>query len=112
MSRSKQKGTGFESLLLDAWRPYHPDVTRTPPAGSRDVGDLRWNGQLYVVEAKNCSRMDLAGWAAEAAVEAVNAGMDGWIVAHKRRGVGASREQWVTTTVGTFLDIVNLTARP
>jgi hypothetical protein len=107
MSRARQKGTAFETSLLDAWRPWHPDVTRTPLAGARDIGDLRWNGQLYVVEAKNCAATTLAAWAAEAAVEAEHAGLEHWVIAHKRRGVSAPGQQWVTTTVDNFLALVN-----
>lgn len=108
MSAEKAKGTAFESLLVPVFAAYYPDATRAPLNGTKDVGDLWLPGERrYVVEAKNHARMDLAGWAAEAAKEALNRGVPHWVIAHKRRGKGQGKDQWITTTVEHYLALVN-----
>jgi hypothetical protein len=87
---------------------YYPDTVRAPLHGTADVGDLWLPGERrYVVEAKHHARLDLAGWAAEAAREALNKGVPHWVIAHKRVGKGRGEDQWITTTVGHFLALVN-----
>lgn len=106
MSKSKTKGTAQETLLVPEFAKLYPGAERRALAGALDKGDLLLPGAPFVVEVKNVTRTNLAGWAAEAAVEAVNAGVPFWIVSHKRMGKGKAADQWVTTTVGQFLGII------
>ena len=107
MSKERQKGTAFESSLLPLLRSYYPDASRAPLRGTKDEGDFILPGAPFIIEAKNHNRMDLSGWLGEAKREAENARKAAGIVVHKRRGVAAPGEQYVTLTLGDFLWLVN-----
>lgn len=108
MSRNKQRGTSFETLILEPAKAYYPDGIRSPLMGSKDVGDLWLPGERrFVVEAKHHTKLDLAGWAAEAENEARNAGVPFWVVVHKRVGKGRGEDQWATLTWGNLLALAN-----
>ena len=108
MSANKQKGTSFESLILEPARAYYPDAIRSPLAGSKDIGDLWLPGERrFVVEAKHHRTLDLAGWAGEAEREARNKGVPHWVVVHKRVGKGRGEDQWATLTWGSYLALTN-----
>lgn len=108
MSRNKAKGTAFETLILEPAKAYYPDAERRTLAGANDKGDLLLPGERrFVVEAKHHAALNLAGWAAEAANEAGNAGVPYWVIVHKRVGKGKGEDQWVTLTWGNFLALVN-----
>jgi hypothetical protein len=55
-----------------------------------------------VVEIKDTTRLDLAGWAAEAEAERVNDSALVGVVLHKRHGVSDPGRQWVSMTVADF----------
>jgi hypothetical protein len=105
---NKGKGTAFETLILGPARAYYPDAIRAPLSGTKDIGDLWLPGERrFVVEAKHHTRLDLAGWAAEAEREARNKGVPFWVIPHKRVGKGKGEDQWLTTTWGQFLALAN-----
>lgn len=104
MTRSKAKGTAFETFILPVFRLYYPDAERRVLSGIHDKGDLLLPGERrFVVEAKHHAALDLAGWMKEAKREALNAGVPYAVVVHKRVGHGKPEDQWVTTTLGDFL---------
>lgn len=108
MSANKARGTSFETLILEPARAYYPDAIRAPLMGTKDVGDLWLPGERrFVVEAKHHTRLNLAGWMAEAEAEARNKGVPFSVVVHKRLGKGKGADQWATTTWGQFLALVN-----
>lgn len=116
MSRSKRKGTAFETALAG----YLTDVVGQPVErralkGTADDGDLHLPtpGGRIVIEAKNHQRMELADWVAQADAEAGNADKRfpdvlGGVVVHKRRGKGQPADQYVTLTLDTLLNILHL----
>jgi hypothetical protein len=106
VSKSKQKGTAFESLVVPPIAETYPGTERRQLAGALDKGDLLVPCAPFATECKNVAKMSLATWRAESEVEAVNAGLPYSIVVHKRKGKGAPEEQWVTTTLGDFLGII------
>lgn len=107
MSKSKQKGTAFESLVLPAFRLVYPGAERRTLQGKLDKGDLNLPGERrYIVECKSVTRFNLAEWIKEAKVEAGNAGVPVGVVVHKRRGNAQPLDQWVTMTVADFLVLV------
>lgn len=95
MSKSKAKGTAFETAVCDYLRAFFPTVERRALNGSRDRGDIA-NIPNTVLEVKNQKAMDLSGWLKEAKTEATNAGVTRYAVVHKRRGVGDVGEQYCT----------------
>ncbi len=107
MSKQKQKGTAFETLVVSFMRDWWPGAERRAMQGALDKGDLLLPGEeRFVCELKNVARMDLAGWAKEAEVEAINAGAKWGVVIHKRKGRGQPGDQWVTMSLATFCDLV------
>lgn len=108
MSKSKAKGTQFEGALVPLVERYWPGTIRRPTEAALDKGDLYMPGNsLYVVEAKNASRLALPEWIAEAHKEAANAAVPFGVVVHKRRGKTAPEEQWATMTFGQWLALVH-----
>lgn len=85
-SPQRRKGSAFE-LQIVAYLKSHgfPYAERAYGAGRPDdVGDV--NGLVgWCIEAKNHKSMNLAGWATEAAAEAMNARCPWWAVIAKRR---------------------------
>ena len=90
---SKRKGTDAEVKLL-AWlhQNGHPEAVRNPPAGTKDVGDLRcWDDERpIVIEVKSYADVARAinDGLAELDAEMVHAGTDHGVVVVKRRGKG------------------------
>lgn len=107
MSRSKAKGTSFESSVLPAIKGKRPEAERRALQGANDKGDFNIPGEKrFILEAKNHKEMKLAEWLREAEAEAQNAGVPHGVVVHKRRGKTDPREQYVTLKLGSFLDLV------
>lgn len=103
---AKAAGATFERIVADYLAANVSDVIdRKVRTGSKDTGDIggvRLRGHRIVIEAKNSTRTDLAGWIAEAQLEAENDGAAVGVIAHKRHGVGAPGRQWVTMTLADF----------
>ena len=106
MSRSKQKGTSYETSLLPLLRAYYPGAERRALSGAKDKGDYILPGASYALEAKCVKAMALGSWVDEAQVEAANLGVRHGVVVHKRRGKTAPEEQFVTLRLIDFLEIV------
>lgn len=111
-SSAKQAGTRFERLIADTFAWHYDDrVDRRVKRGAKDCGDIanvRTPGnRRIVVECKDCSRPDLAGWAKQAEVERENDDAVAGITVHKRRGHGGGLDQWVTMTMRDFISILN-----
>ena len=95
MSKSKAKGTRFESALV-SWLQANgfPDARRETLHGTKDVGDVwgvKWMGLPVVVEAKDCQQQRHIQWLEEAETERRNArAVMAIVVAHKK-GCGLER---------------------
>lgn len=105
---AKKAGAAFERAMADYLAEQLGDdrIDRRVKSGAKDRGDiagLRVFGERGVVECKNTRAMTLAAWINEAEVEAGNDDARHWVVVHKRRGVGAPGEQYVTMTVDQWL---------
>lgn len=95
VSRSKSRGTRFESALV-SWLQDNgfPDARREALHGNRDVGDIggvTWRGQKVVIEAKDCQQPRHAQWLDEAEAERANAGAEIAMVVAHRKGCGKER---------------------
>lgn len=100
MSRQKQKGTAFETAIVEYLQDKLCDETieRRAPNGTCDRGDISgvtFCGLRMVLECKNENRMRLAEYMREAETEAKNDGAFYYAVIHKKRGVGISTAQTV-----------------
>lgn len=107
---AKAAGTRMETLVADYLAKHIDDrIERRTKNGSKDRGDiggLRHMGQRVVIEVKDTSRINLAGWAAEAETERGNDDAGVAIVAHKRHGKGRPEDQWITMTLGDFVTLL------
>ena len=108
---AKKAGTAFETLVVGYLRNVLHDerIERRAKSGAKDRGDvsgLIHMGGRIVVECKNTTRTNLAGWATEAEVERGNDDAVAGIVVHKRHGKGQPGEQWVTMTLADFASIL------
>ncbi len=73
-TKSRRVGTAWETTLVKFFRGLGLDAERLRQSGAADEGDivLKVGGIPYVIEAKACKQLDLAGWTTEAELEAVN----------------------------------------
>lgn len=114
MTRSRQSakaaGTRFERAIADCLAALIDDrIDRRVKTGNKDRGDiggLRHLGERVVIECKDHSRLDLAGWVDEADIERGNDDALAGVVVHKRRGHGDPLDQYVTTTVRDLVAIL------
>ena len=108
---AKAAGTRMETLVADYLAKHIDDrIERRTKNGSKDRGDiggLRHMGQRVVIEVKDTSRINLAGWASEAETERGNDDAGVATVAHKRHGKGRPEDQWITMTLGDFVALLN-----
>lgn len=113
MSKEARKGASFEEDVAGFLASELGDsIERRTKHGSKDRGDIAglfFRGGRVVVECKNHRRMALSEWVEEAEVERGNDDADYGIVVHKRKGYGARKfgGNYVTMTLGTFVDMVN-----
>ena len=107
---AKAAGARFNRDIADYLAAHVDDVIEVRHTnGAKDRGDvsgLRHLGERIVVEAKNTSRINLAGWANEAEVERGNDDAIAAVIAHKRHGVGDPAEQWITMTARDFVALL------
>lgn len=77
MSRARQKGTSWETALLEPLRRlFGPQVERAPLKGAQDKGDFI--GVPYQIEAKNTAKPLFLEWARKA-----NAKSTPWVIIWK-----------------------------
>lgn len=106
MSRSKQKGTGWETAIVRHLTDNgFPHTERRALTGTHDRGDIA-GIPGWVIEAKNCQRTELATWLDEAAIEQANDGAEFSAVWHHRRGKANPADGFVTLTGATFIRLL------
>ena len=105
MSKNKAKGTAFESAIV-AYLQANGFATaeRRAMRGNRDAGDIAGVANL-AIEAKNHKAMDLGTWMGEAKVGARNAGVERFVVWHKRRQHSVA-DSYVTMPAWLFVDLL------
>ena len=100
---AKKAGATFERIVADYLAEHVDDrIDRRVRSGAKDKGDIagvRFHGLRIVLEVKNHVRTDLAGWYAEAAVEAENDGALLGAVISKRHGTSDPGRSWVHMTL-------------
>lgn len=107
---AKAAGSTFERKIADCLAEHIDDrIDRRPKTGAKDKGDIggvRHMGGRVVIEAKDVTRTDLAGWVTEAEIERGNDDALVGLVIHKRRGKGNPLDQYVTTTVRELIALL------
>lgn len=100
---ARAAGARFERSIAD-WLAEHLDdrIDRRVKTGAKDRGDIggiRHRGERVVLELKNTTRTNLAGWIHEAHLQAMNDDACVGIVVSKRHGVADPAQQWVHMTL-------------
>ena len=113
MSRNKEKGTRFESQVVDYMREALGDnrIERRATSGAKDRGDVAGvilRKKPVVIECKNKQRMALSEWLDEAEIERGNADAEFAFVVHKRRGCGEANmgRTYVTCDLETLCAVI------
>lgn len=106
MSRSKQKGTAWETAICRYLAEHgFPHVERRALTGSQDRGDVA-GVPGWVLEAKNCARDALGAWIDEALAEQANDGADYSAVWHHRKGKASPADGYVTMSGAMFVRLI------
>lgn len=109
---AKKAGTTFETSIATYLREQLGDdrIERRARGGAKDRGDIGGvttpHGGRVVIECKNVTRTDLAGWINEAHIEAGNDSALVGIVVAKRVGKSDPGAQWVHMTVNDLLALL------
>jgi Holliday junction resolvase len=105
-SANKAKGSDFERKVADYLAANgFPDADRRYGAGHNlDKGDIIGVPNM-VLECKNQARIDLAGFLAEALVEAKNANKKYGAAVIKRRGKNVA-ESYVVMSLSQFVELL------
>lgn len=107
---AKQAGTRFETSITDYLAANVDDrIERRARNGSKDRGDvsgLRSPHGRLVVECKNTTRLNLAGWAAETETERGHDDAIAGLIVHKRHGTAHPGQQWVTCTLDDLIALL------
>jgi len=108
---AKKAGSRFETLVASYLAEALDDdrIERRARTGAKDRGDIggvRHMGARVVVEAKDCARIQLSAWAAEAETERGNDDAVAGLIVHKRHGRGDPADQWVTCTLGDLVALL------
>ena len=116
MSRQKQKGTAFETAIVEYLQDKLCDDTieRRALNGTADRGDISgvtFCAHRMVLECKNEKSMRLAEYVREAETEAANDNAFYYAVIHKKHGVGISTlqtigQQYVTMPLHMLKSII------
>lgn len=106
MSRSRTKGTAWESALVDYLRANGaPHAERRALNGAKDRGDIAGVPGV-VIEAKSAAKVELGVWVDEAETERVNDGAEVGAVWFKRRGYTSPARAYVAMDGETFVHLL------
>lgn len=107
---ARAAGPRFERQTADYLAEHVDDrIDRRVKTGAKDRGDIggvRHMGGRVVIECKDVTRCDLAGWVTEAEIERGNDDALAGLVVHKRRGRGDPADQYVTLTLGELVALL------
>lgn len=106
MSRSKAKGTRWETAIVRLLVDEGFLVERRALTGNADRGDISGLAD-WVIEAKDCARTELAAWVDEATVEQANAGARFAAVWHHRRGKASPADGFVTMSGAVLVELLH-----
>lgn len=106
MSRQRQKGTAFETLIVDYLRDHgFPYAERRALHGTNDKGDITGTGPL-VWECKNHKTLALSEWMRETEIERDNATADVGVLVVKRRGYGQAADQYAVLPLAVLVALL------
>ena len=107
-----KKGPLFENqVVVYLRRAFGDAIERRVMGGKNDRGDVAgvyWQGRPFVLEIKNCARVELAAWMDELSDECGNADTDmGAVVFHRKgRGARSMGDQYVLMDLRTLATLL------
>ena len=101
----KNKGDGFERLIVKYLQSQGINAQRTRAGWTADRGDISGVRGL-VLECKNHKSPDLSGWVKELEHECDNAGAEAGVIIHKRHRYTEARDQYVTLPLHMFVRLL------
>ena len=102
---SKQKGTAWETAVVNWLNNWWPHVERRTLTGSADKGDIA--GLVgVVIECKNHKTHQLAKWTDELNAEMANANADLGVLAIKRHGKAHPQDAYYLITGQTLIRLL------
>lgn len=104
-NRSKQKGTAWESAIVDVLTRLEFPAKRVVLHGKEDQGDIHIDGLPIIIEAKNEKTYKLAEWVEEANKEGDNTHSLGVVWAH-RKGKSNPTDGYVVMDGLTFIKLL------
>ena len=106
MSKSKAKGTAFETAVVRFLQENgFPYAERAPLAGNKDRGDITGTPGL-VWECKNAKTIKLAEWSDETYTEMVNASAKYGILVIKRPRHGRAADAYAVLPLSDLTDLL------
>lgn len=105
MSRSKAKGTAWESRIVAFLREFSPVVERRALQGTKDTGDIAGLPGV-VIEAKSTAKLELAQFVDEAVAEGDNANAAVAVAWVHRRGKASAADGYVVMTGTQFVSLL------
>lgn len=106
MSKSKQKGTMFETQVVEALKANgFPYAERRALHGTVDKGDITGTGPL-VWECKNHKEIKLSEWLNETEQERLNAMADHGVLVVKRKGKGDALKSYAVMELGHIVTLL------
>ena len=106
MSKSKAKGTAFETLIVNYLREFYPNVERRTLSGVHDKGDIAGTNKKLIWECKDHKTLNFSGWLKESEIERGNANAEYGIVVAKRRGYGDAGSQYAVLTLEALVQLL------
>ena len=104
MSKSKQKGTKWETDCLELVKKVYPEAIRSPAWGAEDRGDLYGTGD-FLVECKAVKSFNLSQFIEEAKAEAQNAGKK-FPVVFLKRPRKSTGQGYAIMEIATFIELM------
>jgi hypothetical protein len=108
MSKSKAKGTAFETFIVNYLREFYPNVERRTLSGIHDKGDIAGTNKKLIWECKDHKTLNFSGWLKKASIEKENANAEFGIVVAKRRGSGDPGSQYAVLTLSDMVKLLKL----
>lgn len=110
MNKSKQKGTAWETQIVNYLTRLGFDAKRVVLHGREDQGDIHIHGLPVIIEAKNEKTYKLSEWADEADAEREYANADVGVVWAHRKGRADPGAGYVIMSGFEFAHLLRLLA--
>jgi Holliday junction resolvase len=104
---AKRKGSSWETAIVTFLRKHGKRAQRIPAGAEDDQGDIFVGDPVWpAIQAKNCQRIELAGWVRDVNTQAVNASRTTGVVWIKKRGTTDPGHSYVVMDGYAFMRLM------